>query len=127
MVRRTLALALSVALAFSSAARAETPDNPETTADLRCIAVAFAMTADDQFKAVGMMVMLYYLGRLDGREPDLDLAKKFSNPEGMLAGQSLQDAAKSCGEKMTARGKALKDIGAGMIDAEKAAKATKGT
>lgn len=122
MARRGLVLALAAALALPATAHAETA---ETTADLRCVAVAFAMTSDPKFSSIGMMVALYYLGRLDGRDPDLDLAKKFSDPDALMAGMSVQEAAKSCGEKMSLRGRELKDIAARIEEAERAKGAVK--
>jgi hypothetical protein len=122
---RVLAIAASLSLAAFSGAHAETA---ETTADLRCLVVSFvgANNQDPALAQAATMAALYYLGRIDAREPELDLEKKLMNPEAVFAGQNMAEVAKSCGETLSARGKELQDIGARVNAAAKAGVATKG-
>src|SRR5580698_8359750 len=67
-----LALALLVMAAPAPVVLAQTPD---TTADVRCVAVGlhFAEAPNSPQKSTGLLMALYYMGRLDGRDPNLDL------------------------------------------------------
>jgi len=47
--------------------------DPGTIADIRCVAVGirFAEMPDSPRKSTGTLLVLYYMGRLDGRDPKL--------------------------------------------------------
>jgi hypothetical protein len=122
---RVLAIAASLSFAAVSGVRAETA---ETTADLRCLVVSFVgvNNPDPALAQAATMAALYYLGRIDAREPELDLEKKLENPEAVFAGRNMAEVAKACGETLSERGQELQDIGARVSAAAKASAATKG-
>ena len=102
-----LAWALSVGTA-STGARAEDAD----TGDLRCFVVGLNTAASDDAsrKAAGAMIAVYYMGRLDGRTPDLDLKTRLvAEIRKMTSGQLQVDAAR-CSAEMSARAKAMETL-----------------
>jgi hypothetical protein len=98
------AIALSVVLTTSAAA-----EDAETTNDLRCLVVASQMSASDNpsLKASALPAWLYYLGRLDGHNPKLDLEKSLIAELSKMTPQQLQAAAASCGNALAARGQVV--------------------
>jgi len=102
-----LAWALSVG-ATSTGARAQDADS----GDLRCFIVALTTAASDDAsrRAAGTMMTVYYMGRLDGRTPDLDLKNHLvTEIRKMTSGQLQVDAAR-CGAEMSARAKAMETL-----------------
>ncbi len=88
-------------------------DDPEVTRDVQCLAVnAYLASKDDaSLKMAGLMASLYYLGRLDGRDPDADLNRRLTDEVMKLKPDDIAVLAKSCGETLADRGKALKAAG----------------
>lgn len=104
---RSIALTVTVlTLALAAPAHAE---SPETTQDLKCLAVGFALiqSPDPAVVDAAKVATFYYLGRIDGREPALDLADRLSKPDMQLTQEDLQKAAAICGDQLGARGKQL--------------------
>lgn len=105
-------------LVLATAAAAAQP-SPADMQDLRCIA-AFATLAsltdkaDDQEKM--LVGMLYYVGKLDGRSPGIDMAGPLktlvTQPD--YLGKDLLADSERCGNEMKARGAELQKIGGAM-------------
>lgn len=93
-------------LIMSTSARAETP---EMTHDLKCLALSFTIIQSNDAKVAdaGKIATFYYLGRIDGRDPTIDLADRFSQPDMQLSQEELQRLAMDCGKELSERGKAL--------------------
>ena len=100
--------AAMLTLALSTTARAETPD---MTHDLKCLALSFTLiqSADPKIADAGKLATFYYLGRVDGRDPTIDLADRFSKPDMQLSQEQLQSMAVDCGAELSERGTALKE------------------
>ena len=82
------------------------------TGDLHCFIVALNAAASDDAsrKAAGTIMTVYYMGRLDGRTPDLDLKTRLvTEVRKMTSGQLQADAAR-CSAEMSARAKALETL-----------------
>src|SRR5215831_10773487 len=94
------AVAFSVVLATSAAA-----EDSETTSDLRCLVVASQMfnSNNPNVKAGALPSWLYYLGRLDGHNPKLDLEKSLIAEVSKVTPQQFQAATLSCGNTLTER------------------------
>jgi hypothetical protein len=106
-MKRILISALAIGiLAFP--ARADDTDN-----DVECVAIGLGMAAsqDAVMKSSGGMVALYYLGRLDGRTPDLGLEDRLLSAIRGLGPNELRLAATRCSEGLKARGESLTAIG----------------
>jgi hypothetical protein len=90
----------------------------ETIADVRCIVVGMKIgtSGNSTQQSVAMMTTLYYIGRIDGREPKLDiedlLAKEFLK---MTAPQFASEATR-CGTHLTEKGKEISKIGKDMAE-----------
>jgi hypothetical protein len=106
MIRSATCAALVLALTAVAPARAEAP---ETTTDLKCLAFAFNLSSDaDQAKAsVGTMAALYFLGRIDGREPGLNLEKRLVQPDLQIKPGEVAGLGVKCGGMLQARGREL--------------------
>ena len=87
----------------------------DTSDDVKCLAVSLNMsTADDpQEQSVGMLSTMYWLGRLDGRTPSLDLEKQM-DALGALSAEDLRTEAVRCAAALSTRGDALTKLGESM-------------
>lgn len=124
-MRRLLAATLLLAVPTWSAAQAPTPAAPAAdpsdaaTRDIRCfVAVAFAssLTQDQAMKANMGMGITYYLGRLKGREPNIDLkARIVAEAQRMEAGGAdLRAEMSRCGKELVDMGHETQDVGAAL-------------
>jgi hypothetical protein len=110
MMKRATCVALALALTVAAPARAEAP---ETTTDLKCLAFAMGMSgnSDPSKAAVGTMAALYFLGRIDGREPKLDLEKRLVAPDLQIKTADFPSLGATCGGMLKTRGDDLTTIG----------------
>jgi hypothetical protein len=103
-------------LSLASAARAapEASANDETSADVRCVVVAFGLvqSPDPQVKALATGASLYFVGRIRGRSPDLDLEAAIINQVGTMAPEDLRDELQRCSGVLQAEGGKLQQVGA---------------
>jgi hypothetical protein len=90
----------------------------ETVADMRCIVVGMKIggSGNSTQQAAALMSVLYYIGRIDGREPALDLevmlAKEFIK---MTPADFSREAAR-CGNHLTEKGKEITKMGEDMTE-----------
>jgi len=100
---------LMAALSLATAARAAEDEN---AADIRCVVVAFGMmqSTDPQVKALATGAGLYFVGRIRGRSPDLDLESAIANEAGRMAPEDYRDDLQRCGHELQAEGGRLKDL-----------------
>jgi hypothetical protein len=114
-MRNSLLSVLAGALTLSSA-QAPAQD-AETIADVRCIIVGmkFAGTADPTQQSAGMMLSLYYIGRLDGRVPKLDIEELMIKEISTMTTSDYGSEAKRCGASLTDKGQEITRIGKDMI------------
>jgi predicted small secreted protein len=84
-----------------------------TTDDVRCLVVSLAIAGvgGKDVQAAGMMATLYYLGRLDGRAPGLDLENRVIDEVVAMRPADVKTTAARCGETMKGRGEALAAVG----------------
>jgi hypothetical protein len=117
MTIKTLFGALALAATLSSTSNAWAADT-ETTTDVRCLVVGalLASNNDANAKSAGLLAGLYYLGRLDGHDPGIDLAKAVTDEALKLKPSDVPDLAKTCGAIMMGRGKALSAAGEALKD-----------
>src|SRR6202042_175852 len=87
--------------------------NPETIADINCLAIGFRILQlpDASQKSAGMMETLYYIGRLDGRTPRVDLENLISQEIPKLNDATFRSEAVRCANSLTARGQQLTEMG----------------
>jgi len=112
MARLSIVLALVFgALSLASAAWAADDAN---AADVRCVVVAISLTqsTDPQMKAVATAASLYFVGRLRGRAPDLDLEAAIVREIGAMKPENMRSEQQRCGGALQDEGGRLKAIGA---------------
>jgi hypothetical protein len=103
--------ALASALLFSAGAAAQ--DEPQT-ADVRCLLVTLKMMTaanTDEMKATSLVGVMYYMGKLDGRQPDFDLESAVIAQIKAMTPEDVTKEAQRCGTELQARGKSLQEIG----------------
>jgi hypothetical protein len=118
VVRRgwIIAILLCLALASGSSAKADTAD-AETLADARCVLVAMNMVATQapQQRTAGMMVAMYYLGRLDAHAPRADIERLIKAEVWKITQEELKSDAVRCGRALQRKGHELQEIGAALV------------
>jgi hypothetical protein len=121
-MRRILAAALALAASTPAAAQAPAAADPTDASarDIRCfVAVAFAssLSQDPAMKANMGMGVTYYLGRLKGREPNIDLkARIVAEARRMEAGgpDLLRAEMSRCGRELVDMGRETQDVGSAL-------------
>lgn len=105
-------LAAGVLSMPATAVRAD-PANTQTAADAQCMVVGARLSAssDPQEKVPGQMILMYYLGRIDGRSPKTDLKTLLTNETQRMTQSELKNAATRCGKEFSARGEDIVRIG----------------
>lgn len=103
-----------IALTLSEAAAANAARADENSADLRCLiaAAAMAQQAAAAQKGTFTAVAVYYLGKLDGRRPGLDLEARVTEEVKAMAPQDYGPELARCGGEVRERGAAVTAMGA---------------
>lgn len=109
---RCWGLATAVLCMLATAVRAD-PVITQTVADAQCMVVGARLSAstDPQQRVPGQMILMYYLGRIDGRSPHADLETLIKNETQRMTVTELNNAASRCGKEFSARGEQIVRIG----------------
>jgi hypothetical protein len=90
-------------------------------ADIRCVVVGMKMAgatnSPDQSR--GFLLTLYYIGRLDGRRPQLDIEHLLIEETHKMANADYVSEEKRCGEGLAAKGQQITEIGKHLIETGK--------
>jgi hypothetical protein len=88
-------------------------ENALTVADVQCIVVGARLSesADQTQSQSGEMILTYYLGRIDGRSPNVDLQELIERAARSMTTSDYARAARRCGTEFSARGAAIVRIG----------------
>jgi hypothetical protein len=107
--RNALILAASVLTLAAGAARAETP---AATSDLRCFVVLSMVTdnGDPKINATITLGRLYFLGRLDGSAPGIDLKTRYRDVATKITPADAKAELARCGPILRARAAVLDDV-----------------
>ena len=85
------------------------------TKDLHCLAATSALAgvpeADEGTKQGALVLATYYLGRIDGRAPNLDLGARLRQEQPKLEAMDMETLLKSCAAEAQARMDAVQKIG----------------
>lgn len=104
-----LAAGVAAALSGGSTALADA-----LTPDLRCAAVTFAaitVVPENQKTSVSLAA-IYFLGKLDGAAPNLDLETRLRAELAGMAAKDFQSEAARCGAELAKRGQDMQTLGA---------------
>ena len=85
----------------------------ETLADIRCVAVGIrsAELPDSHQKSTGTLLVLYYIGRLDGRNPTLDIEKLVTDQIARMNDADYSAESLRCSRDLTAKGVQITRLG----------------
>jgi hypothetical protein len=114
MARLSIVLALVFgSLSLASAARAADDEN---AADVRCVVIAFGLTQspDPQVKAFAAGASLYFVGRVRGRAPNLDLEAAIVKQVSAMTPQLMRGETQRCSGVLQEEGGKLRTIGEDM-------------
>jgi hypothetical protein len=97
---------------LATSARADAV-NTQTVADAQCVVVGaqLSTSSDAEQRVAGQMILMYYLGRIDGRSPNTDLRTLIKNQTQRITESDFKKAASRCGKEFSARGEAIVQIG----------------
>lgn len=87
--------------------------SPGSEADVRCFisAASLLQSPNNDVRAAAASSALYYLGKLDGRDPDMDLEKVILAEAAKMTSTQLRAETEACGKQLSARGAAVNAIG----------------
>ena len=85
-----------------------------TASDARCVVVAMHMATlnSPQQRSTGVMLAIYYLGRLDGRSSGEDTERLIEDEARKMTPAELRSDAVRCGKVLTRKGREMMRIGA---------------
>ncbi|HYM18762.1 MAG TPA: hypothetical protein VEU06_09380 [Micropepsaceae bacterium] len=111
-------IALFLFLASPLAAHAQSAAAANITADIRCLIASLSSgnSNDETVKTAGFLASLYYLGRLDGGAPNLDLESRMIAEIDKMTPEDVRSEAARCGSTMQARGAAFSEIGNHLVE-----------
>lgn len=109
-MNRMIAMVLAAAVPLPAAAAPSEADR----SDVRCLVVSYhlAGNADKEVSNAGILVSQYYLGRLDGRSPGIDLEAAIEAESKGMDEARMKALLQSCGAAVEKRGKDIEAIGA---------------
>jgi hypothetical protein len=110
-----LCILAGVLTLMSAQARSQGGD---TTADVRCVVagIKYLGLPNSAQHSAGMMLVLYYLGRLDGHMPKLEVEDLIVKESARMAAADFDPEAKRCGDGITVRGQLIGQMGKEMIE-----------
>ena len=92
-------------------------------ADVRCVVVGMKLagTANSSAQSRGFLLTLYYIGRLDGRSPKLDVEHLIIEETRRMADADYASEEKRCGEALVAKGQQITEVGKHLVESGKKA------
>ncbi len=89
----------------------------DSIADVRCVVIALKLAATPTAtqQSAGMMAFLYYIGRLEGRVPSLDLEDLIVRELSTMTAADYRSEAQRCGGNLTLKGQEITKIGADLV------------
>ena len=101
--------ALAAALLLPGAAQADKADDMQ--ADIRCMLAMYATSRNPQLAQGAGVALLYYAGRIEVREPTIDLGAAMKKEALRMSPSDYSFNARRCGDEVKAKGEALKAAG----------------
>jgi hypothetical protein len=87
-------------------------------ADIRCVVVGMRLSgmAGSPDQSRGILLTLYYMGRLDGRVPQLDIEDLLIEESSKMTNSDYASEAKRCGIGLAEKGQQITKIGTDLIE-----------
>jgi hypothetical protein len=105
--------AMLAAMAVAGLAGAAQADEWATGADVRCVVAFTALVNNPTYRDAAASGIFYYVGRLEGRDPTLDLAKALRQVRGAMQTSQYGSEAQRCGAELKAKNDELKAMASG--------------
>ena len=93
------------------------PAIDDTASDVRCLIayMQISSSSDPKLQTAGMIGTMYWLGRLDGRAPGINLESQIISEMKTMVGDRFRAEARRCGEILVAKGKVTTDMGRDLV------------
>jgi hypothetical protein len=104
-------------VALSAAPLEVMAQDADTIADVRCVAVGIraAELPDSRQKSTGLLMALYFIGRLDGRDPKLDLEALLATQLAKMSAADFTTEATRCGTSLATKGAQITQVGQDLL------------
>ena len=91
--------------------------------DIRCVVVGMKLAGatSPPDRSRGFLLTLYYIGRLDGRAPKLDIEHLIIEETRKMADADYASEEKRCGAGLAEKGRQITEIGKHLVESEKKA------
>ena len=108
--RRLVSVVIMLGTFFAISAAAQ---DDETTADTRCVIVGWNLSKspDHAVRTASAILAIYYIGRLEGRNPKLELENRILDEMFKLSLADIQAESRRCGDAMTTKGRFISEMG----------------
>ena len=85
----------------------------DNVADIRCVAVGIRSAAlpDSRQKSAGLLMALYFIGRLDGRDPNSISRRRLSEQLAKMTAADFTTEAARCGNSLSTKGAQITHVG----------------
>ena len=85
----------------------------DAVADIRCVAVGIRWAAlpDSHQKSAGLLMALHFIGRLDGRDPNIDLEARLAEQLAKMTAADFTTEAARCGNTLSTKGAQITHLG----------------
>lgn len=103
----------ALGLLFFSAPQSVALESSTVDADLRCLVASLTLvnSSNPQQRQAGMGSFSYWLGRVDGAQPDIDLEERIATLSQQMTGEDVAREMVRCGTELMARGQEIQRIG----------------
>lgn len=108
---RKMLLLAAAASACAVAARAQDDSAKQATReDLRCALAMTVIMRDEAFRQSATVGLYYFVGKLEARDPTIDLAQAMRREASSMQNSQWQGEIQRCGAALQAKTKALEDL-----------------
>ena len=108
-MKTVIIAAFAAALLLPGTAQANRDDDMQ--ADLRCVLAMYATARNPQLAQGAGVALLYYAGRIEGRDPALDLTAALAKEAQRMNASDYSFNARRCGDEVKAKGEVVKAVG----------------
>jgi hypothetical protein len=96
--------------ALAGAARAQDAALQANRDDLRCALAMTVIMKDDAYRQSATVGLYYFVGRLEARDPNLDLAQSMRREAASMQSSQWQGEIQRCGAALQVKTKNLEDL-----------------
>ncbi|MGZ3371653.1 MAG: hypothetical protein ACXU8X_22290 [Caulobacteraceae bacterium] len=107
-MKRTAILLACAAVGAAASAPARAEDL--TVNDIRCVVAFGALVSNPQYRDAAATGIFYFLGRVEGREPSLDIADAIKQTRRGMGQGDIVNEGQRCGAQLKARNESLKSL-----------------